>query len=544
MSFARPIVRCSLAVCPALGPGSGVHCIPALRRRGPARRATGGGQTQGGDHRPVTLRHLRVRSRRLPSHQLHLGHQPEHAAQGAPDVHPGHHGGVHVRHRRHGLHGGARLLRRRVLGHAGGRGWLQYQQCQRRRGGSAERSASASARGNRFANVVTIRGFDVPFQTRLGFRVGGLVITPTTNIALGGLLDSVNMDRLEVVKGPNSLLYGVGVLSGIVNTIPKKPTSAPQLDASVSVGSYGFRRATLDASTRVFKRGDHSLNARVAGSWEEREHYTDWQTKKQQYQVGQLDYFYKDKANAFFEFQTSRSKLNGTGDQWIFDDGGGSEPFFRNEWDEAYNFARQSGPIAGVGEVSRRVITVDAQGRPLRNPRVELFYAEADPAKRRLVGGALPDTTRLTGPDTYEKRDEDNLLVQRRSHAHPESRPLRRGLLHEAGDRGVRAQRSQHQQRGGRRESAQHPHRDRRHRVHRQRRRFHHQSVLRATRPAERRRRQPLRQCQTDPLLVEQTSHVQRVLPVASAGHVCPRHRPAAHRRQQPPHPGGQPLHQ
>jgi iron complex outermembrane receptor protein len=277
-------------------------------------------------------------------------------------------------------------------------------------GGSAERSASASARGNRFANVVTIRGFDVPFQTRLGFRVGGLVITPTTNIALGGLLDSVNMDRLEVVKGPNSLLYGVGVLSGIVNTIPKKPTSAPQLDASVSVGSYGFRRATLDASTRVFKRGDHSLNARIAGSWEEREHYTDWQSKKQQYQVGQLDYFYKDKANAFFEFQTSRSKLNGTGDQWIFDDGGGSEPFFRNEWDEAYNFARQSGPIAGVGEVSRRVITVDAQGRPLRNPRVELFYAEADPAKRRLVGGALPDTTRLTGPDTYEKRDEDNLL--------------------------------------------------------------------------------------------------------------------------------------
>ncbi len=280
-------------------------------------------------------------------------------------------------------------------------------------GGSAERSVSASARRNRFSNVVTIRGFDMPFQTRLGFRVGGMVITPTTSIALGGLLDSVNMDRLEVVKGPNSLLYGVGVLSGIVNAMPKKPVPVQALEVGFNVGTYGFRRATLDASTPVIKKteGGHQLNMRLAGAWEERGHHTDWQRKNQSYGVAQAEYFFRDKLSAFLEFQTSETKFNGTGDQWIYDDGGGSEPFFRNEWDENYNFARQSGPIQGMDLVKRQISKYDARGQPLRTPRVDLIYTEPNAANRKMQGGGLPDTYRITGPDTYEKRKEDNLLL-------------------------------------------------------------------------------------------------------------------------------------
>jgi outer membrane receptor protein involved in Fe transport len=279
-------------------------------------------------------------------------------------------------------------------------------------GGSAERSVSASARRNRFANVVTIRGFDTPFQTRLGFRVGGLVITPTTSIALGGLLDSVNMDRLEVVKGPNSLLYGVGVLSGIVNAIPKKPVPTVSFNTSYSAGSEGFERTTADVSSPLLRKteGGHSLNMRLAGSWENRDHWTDWQTKNQRYNVAQLDYYFRDKINAFFEFQAAETKFNGTGDQWIFDDTGGSEPLFRNEYEEAFNFARHVGAIKGLDLVKRQIVTHDNRGLPLRTPRVDLLYSQANPAQRQMDGGGLPNTYRITGPDTYEKRKEKNLL--------------------------------------------------------------------------------------------------------------------------------------
>jgi outer membrane receptor protein involved in Fe transport len=279
-------------------------------------------------------------------------------------------------------------------------------------GGSAERSVSASARRNRFANVVTIRGFDTPFQTRLGFRVGGLVITPTTSIALGGLLDSVNMDRLEVVKGPNSLLYGVGVLSGIVNAIPKKPLPTVSLDTSYSAGSDGFERTTAEVTSPLLRKTErgHALNLRLAGAWENRGHWTDWQTKNQRYNVAQLEYFWRDKINAFAEFQAAETKFNGTGDQWIFDDTNGSEPFFRNEWDEAYNYARQQGAIKGLDLIKRQITTHDNRGQALRTPRVDLLYTQPNPAARQMAGGGLPITSRLTGPDTYEKRKEKNIL--------------------------------------------------------------------------------------------------------------------------------------
>lgn len=272
-------------------------------------------------------------------------------------------------------------------------------------GGSQERSASTSAGGNSFSNTVSIRGFNVPFQNRLGFRYGGVVITPESNIALGGILDSVNIDRMEVVKGPNSLLYGVGVISGIVNVIPKKPLSVQRNNIGATVGSNGLFRANVDITGPIISGGEsgkHRLNYRVMGTYEDRDNWVDYKSSTLRYGAVQLDYWYDSKWNLFAEFQKSHAKVNGTGSQWVYDDLNRSKiNEFRNEYYEQYNYAQDG----NVPELDTVIFSADPRGRLVSS------FSEPSIENRLFEGGTLPDSYRITGPDTYEQRDEENYLL-------------------------------------------------------------------------------------------------------------------------------------
>jgi outer membrane receptor protein involved in Fe transport len=276
--------------------------------------------------------------------------------------------------------------------------------------GSAEKSASAGG-GNRFANTVTIRGFNVPFQNRMGFRSGGLVITPGSSIALGGMLDASNIERMEVVKGPNSLLYGIGVISGIVNVIPMRPLSEPRAAVDLKVGSHGFFRSTADLTGPLLRRGQHQLNYRLIGAYETRDDWTDYRSKALEYTAFQLDYLYGRKLNVFLEYQYGFTRFTGTGAQWIYDDlNNAFVNELRNPWDEQYNFS-QDGTVPGLTAV---------RFEPDRRGVAIAMMGEADPDLRFLAGGAYPDSFRITGPDTYHQRKEHNLLANVELYATPD----------------------------------------------------------------------------------------------------------------------------
>jgi len=49
-------------------------------------------------------------------------------------------------------------------------------------------------------------------------------------------------DRIEVVRGPASVLYGEGAIGGIINVIPKKPTDTYVHEGEVAVGTDFMRR--------------------------------------------------------------------------------------------------------------------------------------------------------------------------------------------------------------------------------------------------------------------------------------------------------------
>ena len=85
-----------------------------------------------------------------------------------------------------------------------------------------------------------IRGFGSGYG--ISFRNG---------LQLEGIADAVNMsfvDRVEVVKGPASVLYGRVEPGGFVNIVTKKPEFAPGYALKQQFGSWGNSKTTLDAT--------------------------------------------------------------------------------------------------------------------------------------------------------------------------------------------------------------------------------------------------------------------------------------------------------
>ena len=80
-----------------------------------------------------------------------------------------------------------------------------------------------------------IRGFDASGFT---FKDGLFAGHPTgTNLFAE---EVYGLDRVEVLKGPASMLYGQSSLGGIVNLVTKRPRPESFFDTRLSVGSYDF----------------------------------------------------------------------------------------------------------------------------------------------------------------------------------------------------------------------------------------------------------------------------------------------------------------
>ena len=103
---------------------------------------------------------------------------------------------------------------------------------------------------------VTIRGFSaISDQFVDGVRDDALYFRDLSNI-----------ERVEVLKGPASVLYGRGSAGGLVNRVTKKPLADPLLEAGVTLGSHGQRRGEFDAG---MASADKDALFRVTGAVED-----------------------------------------------------------------------------------------------------------------------------------------------------------------------------------------------------------------------------------------------------------------------------------
>ena len=92
-----------------------------------------------------------------------------------------------------------------------------------------------AGRGGEFS----IRGFENAPILRDGFREYGTFQSDP---------EVANLERIEVLKGPASILYGEIQPGGVINLVSKKPLSEPFYEAEIQVGSREFFRPRIDLS--------------------------------------------------------------------------------------------------------------------------------------------------------------------------------------------------------------------------------------------------------------------------------------------------------
>jgi outer membrane receptor protein involved in Fe transport len=106
----------------------------------------------------------------------------------------------------------------------------------------------------------TVRGFSAP-ETRInGFRGGTLFLNRAT------------LDRVEVARGPQAVLYGQGSAGGTVNSITKSAPFRKRESARLTMGSYNLFQTDLDIGGPLGK----NLAYRIVAQYHYNETITDW----------------------------------------------------------------------------------------------------------------------------------------------------------------------------------------------------------------------------------------------------------------------------
>lgn len=107
--------------------------------------------------------------------------------------------------------------------------------------------------------LLSSRGFEVSFRN--GLKINGLAVINQFT------LDYAAVDRVEVVRGPNSIVYGQNDFGSAVNTVLKEPLDEFQGTASIEGGDFSFYRGEIDVSSPL---GDSErVKGRLVAAYED-----------------------------------------------------------------------------------------------------------------------------------------------------------------------------------------------------------------------------------------------------------------------------------
>lgn len=104
---------------------------------------------------------------------------------------------------------------------------------------------------NTFANspdsaIFSIRGIGVnDADPYVGTTVSVVVDGVPVGVNTAALVSLFDIDRVEVLRGPQGTLFGANTTGGVINVVTAQPTGEYEGEAQVAVGNYGHRELNL-----------------------------------------------------------------------------------------------------------------------------------------------------------------------------------------------------------------------------------------------------------------------------------------------------------
>ena len=179
----------------------------------------------------------------------------------------------------------------------------------------------------------------------------------------GNSSEAVNIDRIEVVRGPNALLYGTGNFGGVVDYLTKQPMMEQQGSATFAYGTYDFMRSTVDVTGPI--SASNHLAYRLAGAWESSDTNIQYQNNKHYFVAPSFSWNPTPTTSIVADLEYGKSTQNGY----------------------AFRALRAS------------------QGTGIDNDQLEAVAFYYPP-------GADPRTINLSGPDTFNDQQESNIELK------------------------------------------------------------------------------------------------------------------------------------
>lgn len=179
---------------------------------------------------------------------------------------------------------------------------------------------------NRIPGVSAVRNIRFPDGSKgytLNLLDGMVVSNPFGSFTFADEINPSEIDRIEVIRGPGSVLYPSNGFGGAINVITREPPKTPQYSISQEYGGYDFFRTRGSATGMITKDLGYaaSINYMESNPWKDRE------SSERFYKSGKLVYRPDDVSTLTLRFEHAN---------WYEESGGG---LTKQQWDSNWQQA-------------------------------------------------------------------------------------------------------------------------------------------------------------------------------------------------------------